>query len=172
MQQGIQRAITIGAFGLAVLAAGCSKPEPPSIQPRAIRVASVTPVYLGLAVDLEVHNPNSFPLMIRTARGKLSVGNGVEVGEGQATLGGNVPANASSVVTADLRVNWTNLPALAPVALSASNVPYTFRGIASVGGERLNADIPFTASGEFSREQVIQVGLSGLSTIPGAQGRY
>ncbi|HMA91582.1 MAG TPA: LEA type 2 family protein, partial [Polyangiaceae bacterium] len=145
-------------------------PELPRIQARAVRVASITPVHLGLAVELEVHNPNSFPLMVRAANGKLAIGGDVEVGTGQATLNADVPADASSIVVADLTLNWTNIAALAPLAASASSVPYVFRGTAVLGGERLNANIPFTVNGEISREQVIQLGMSGLFPAHGSPG--
>ena len=118
-----------------------------------------------------MYNPNSFPLLVRSATGTLEVGSGLQIGNGRATLTGSVPAKGSSIVATDLGVNWTNLPALAPLALTAAAVPYAFRGSANVGGERLNADVPFTLTGELTRAQLVQAGLRGLSAIPALQGQ-
>lgn len=165
-----RRALLTGTLALVCWPAACSKPEPPRILPRAVRVSRITASELGLSVELDVYNPNSFPLLVRSASGRLEIGAGVEVGSGRATLSGSVPAKSSSIVTTELVVNWTNLPALAPLALTAEVVPYTFRGTANVGGERLNADVPITLSGELTRAQLIQAGLRGLPAIPGLQG--
>ena len=164
-----RRALALGMAGL--LSVGCSKPEPPRVLPRSVRVTAITPTELKLAVDLDVYNPNSFPLLVRAASGTLEIGNGIQIGKGQASLSGSVPAKGSSIVATDLGVNWTNLPALAPLALTAAAVPYTFRGTANVGGERLNVEVPFTLTGELTRAQLVQAGLRGLSAIPALQGQ-
>jgi LEA14-like dessication related protein len=141
----------------------CSKPEPPRVTPRAARVTSVGPNGLGLSVDLDVYNPNSFPLLARSVTGKLEIGTGIEVGNGRAEPQGSIPAKGSSLVTSEIALSLTNLAAFAPFALSNQPVPYTFRGVASIGGESLNVDVPFKVTGELTREQIMQAGMRGLS---------
>jgi LEA14-like dessication related protein len=157
-------------FGAALLALGlvlgsCSKPEPPRITPRSIRVATVSPTGVGLALELDVYNPNSFPILAQNVSGSFEVGNGVEIGRGQAQPKSSIPAKGSTVVASQLAVTWTNAAALAPYALSPAPVPYAFRGVAAIGGERLNVDVPFTIKGELTREQVLQAGIRGLGGI-------
>lgn len=157
-------------FALVLLAltsmlAGCARPEPPRVTPRSIRVTSVTATEVGLAIELEVYNPNGFALWLRNARGTLSVGNGIEVGTGEASIDGQVPPKASTVVPAALSMGWSNVQALVPLALSAAKVPYVFRGTARIGSEQLNLDLPITVQGELTRAQVLQAGLNGLPSL-------
>jgi LEA14-like dessication related protein len=153
------------AFAGAVLVCACMKLKPPTLHPRAARVTQVGPTGIGLVVELDVANPNAFPLAVRTVSGTLEVGSGTEVGRGHAEPGKTIPAQGSSVVEAQLTVGWTKLEALAPYALSPSPVPYRFRGTASVGSERLNVDVPFVVTGELTRDQLLQAGLRGLGAF-------
>jgi LEA14-like dessication related protein len=151
-----------------VLAAACSKPEPPKVTPKSARVSSIDARGLALTVELDVYNPNRFPLIAKSVSGSLEVGEGVELGRARSEPQGAIPANASSTVSSELVVSWTNAAALAPYALSNKPVPYTFKGLATIGGEKLNVDVPFTIKGELTRDQVLSIGLRGLSptTIP------
>jgi LEA14-like dessication related protein len=149
----------------APLPLGCSKPEPPRITPQTARVKSVDPAGIVLALDLDVYNPNSFPLIARSVSGNLEIGAGVELGRGRAEPGVSIPGKSSSLVSSELTIAWTNAAALAPLALSDKPVAYTFRGLATVGGERLNVDVPFVVEGELTRAQVVQAGLRGLGTM-------
>lgn len=142
----------------------CAKPEPPTVSPRAIRVASVGPTGIGLVLDLEVHNPNAFPLIARRVDGTLALGpsSGAELGRGDAELASSIPANGASSVAANLRIGWTNLAALFPFAVSNQPVPYTFRGNALVGGERLNVTVPFEIAGQLTAAELLDAGLKPL----------
>lgn len=146
-----------------VLVAACSKPEPPKVTPKSARVSSIDARGLGLTVELDVYNPNRFPLVAKSVSGSLEVGSGVELGRARSEPQGSIPANGSSTVSSELLVSWTNAAALAPYALSNNPVPYTFKGIATIGGEKLNVDVPFTIKGELTRDQVVSIGLRGLS---------
>ena len=49
-------------------------------------------------------------------------------------------------------------------------MPYTVDGTATVGGERLNVDVPFKLSGTMTPEQLqgaLMKSLQGLPAIPG-----
>ena len=147
-----------------VLFCACSKPEPPRITPYSARVSSVSPTGLGLSLELDVENRNPFPLVVREVTGKMKIG-GAEVGSADSKPDGNIPARGTARVPANLSLRWTNLAALAPLAASKQPVPYAFDGVAKVGGEKLNVDVPFTAKGELSQEQVVQAGLRGLGGL-------
>lgn len=163
MTHALRRWFAPGLLVLSSLTNSCEKPQPPRVEPRAIRVTSISPTRIGLEVELEIHNPNGFALLVHKARGRLAVGNAVEIGTGEATLDGSVPAKSSKVVPAAISLNWTNVQVLVPLALTASSVPYSFEGTASLGSERLNVDVPISLSGELTQAQLLQAGFNGLS---------
>jgi LEA14-like dessication related protein len=153
---------------LGLAASHCSKPEPPRVSARNIQVTGTGPTGLDLTVELDVQNPNAFPLLVDSVEGTLALGSsGVEVGRGVASPKGSIPARGSSVVASQLHVGWANLAALAPFALAGTAVPYTFSGRARIGGKSLNVEVPFTLRGELTPEQLLQAGLRGL-TAPAA----
>lgn len=159
----------LGALSLSLVVglAACSKPEPPKITPHAARVQSVTPLGVGLALELDVENKNPFPLIVQEVSGTLKLGAGVEVGRARSEPKGNVPAKATTRVPATLDVPWTQLGALAPLAASGKPVPYTFDGTAKIGSTKLTFDVPFTVKGEISQAQAIQAGIRGLGGLGG-----
>jgi LEA14-like dessication related protein len=157
---------SVALVGASLLLAGCSKPEPPTLTPRSARIVAISPTSVTLALELDVRNPNPFPLVFREVSGSLELGNGVELGRGRSVTNGSVPAKGSSVIPAELSVNWTNIAVLAPLAASPDPVPYSLRGVATIGGEKLNVDLPFVVKGVLTREQVLQAGLRGLGSVP------
>jgi LEA14-like dessication related protein len=147
---------------------GCAKPEPPRVTPKAVRVTALGPAAVDLALDLDVYNPNSFPLVAQSVEGALLLGSGVELARGRAVPEHSIPAKETAAVTTTLNVPWTNLNALLPLALSSQSVPYKFVGTARIGGERLNVSVPFELNGQLDRTQLLQIGLRGLMPPPPA----
>ncbi len=150
------------AFGVALLVTACAKPEPPTLTLRAMRVNAVSPAGITLGLELEVKNPNGFPLLARNVDGRLEVAGGAALGQAHAALSSPIPAKSTSVVTSTLEVPVTNLPALVPLALTTGRVQYTFHGTAELGGERLNVKLPFETRGEITQAALLQAGLRGL----------
>ncbi len=91
----------------AVLLAACSKPEPPKLEPRSIALTSLVPT--KLRVELVATNPNSFPIVVQSVKGKLDLGRANHVAEGSANDKISLPAKASTTVTTDIQVNWASL---------------------------------------------------------------
>lgn len=149
--------VAIGCFGMTA----CS-PQKPVVTPTAIRVTQVSTSGMLLDVQLDVQNPNSFPLMAHRVDGSVALSNGATLGSGSAQPQGSIPANGRSTVTTQLNVPWQNIAALAPFALSANPVPYTFKGEAMLGGESLNVKIPFELQGQLTRAQILDAGLRGF----------
>jgi LEA14-like dessication related protein len=146
-----------------VLVFGCRKPEPPEVIPKSIRVESVGPSGVGLRVELEVRNPNSFPLLVHDVDGVLALASGAELGRGHAEPNGSVPARGSAPMTSTLTIGFASVSALLPFALSGQPVPYRFRGTVGVGGDTLSVNLPFELSGELTQQQLLNAGLRGLS---------
>jgi LEA14-like dessication related protein len=159
----------VAVVGLAACLSGCAEPKPPTIEPHAVSVTGVTPLALELEVELDVTNPNGFAIVVKSVTGELRVGKGEGkvVGEAEVDTKMKVDAKATKRVSSDLSVGWTDLAVLAPLALEAKAVPYTFDGKARVGGDKLNVAVPFTLKGELTRVQLLKVGLNSLPKIDG-----
>jgi LEA14-like dessication related protein len=147
------------------LTVACQKPKPPTITPKSAQVLAVSAKGLSLAVTFDVANPNRFPLIVHAVDGRFSLGAGagVELGRAHAEPASSIPAEGASTVTSQIAIAWTNLGALTPFLLSPAAVPYRFDGNATLGGESLNVNLPFTLSGELSRAQLINAGMAGFS---------
>lgn len=161
---GVPSALTCGA--LATLSACSVKVEPPTLAPRAVHVVGVNAQALTLRVAVDVTNPNSFPLIAHAITGDVWV-DGTNLGKGAATLDSRVPANGQSTVSSTVVLPWSNLAALASKLLAQGPkgagrpLPFTFRGLAKIGGEKLNTDVPFEAAGELTPVQLLALGLAG-----------
>ena len=157
-----------GVIGLVALtlAVACVRPKAPTITPKSAQVRAVDATGVTLTVTFDVANPNRFPLVVHVVDGRFSLG-GVELGKAHAEPASNIPAEGTSTVSSEIAVGWTNLAALTPFILSPAAVPYRFDGSATLGGENLNLNLPFTVTGELTRAQLIGMGLSGLSSAAG-----
>lgn len=152
-----RRALILLVSSALSFAAACAKPKPLTVTPKSAEVQSLSARGIELAVTFDVTNPNRFPLIVHAVDGHFSVGPGAgtELGTAHAEPSATIAAQATSTVSSTVAVAWTNLPALAPFALSPAAVPYTFTGSASVGGSELNVALPFTLRGELTRAQLL-----------------
>jgi LEA14-like dessication related protein len=149
----------------ATLAAACFRPKPVEITPQSLRLSSIGPEGVGLAVVLDVHNPNRFPVSASAINAVLELQDGSELGQGSATPAFTIPAEGNAAVPAQLAMRWTNLALLAPYALNAQPLPYRLRGSARIGGQNLNLELPFTISGQLTSQQVLQAGIRGATSL-------
>jgi LEA14-like dessication related protein len=163
MRQALLRALGIWVATLPFSAGGCNQTQPPTLSPRSIQVVSVSPTGVTLGLELDVHNPNSFPLVARSVDGTLGLGQGIAQARVHSELGINLPAKASSIVSSTLNIGFPSLSALAPFALTGQPLPYTFHGTALVGGEHLNVSLPFTTQGSLTNAQLLEAGVRGLT---------
>ena len=154
--------VSILALAMAV---GCSKPKPPEVTPRSVRVVALQPLGAELEVVLDVRNPNGFAISASDVRATFKLESGAELGRGTAPTRFTVPAEQTTTVPARLTIAWTNLAALAPYALSGQPLPYRIVGSARIGGERLNMELPFDIGGTLTREQIMQAGLRGAGAL-------
>lgn len=150
-----------------VLCAGCSRPKPPTVTPVSAEVTSLSPTVLNLLAKLDVHNPNGFPLVVHGVSGKLVLDKSINMGTARTVSGVSVAPNATQRVSVTLSVPWQNLARLAPLVLTGQPVSYRFDGKATIGGNHLNVDLPFTLTGSLTSEQLLQAGLKNLPKLPG-----
>lgn len=149
---------TVAATLALGLALGCS-PKMPTVTPQVARVMWVSPAGVRLAIEVDVHNPNSFPLMANAIEGVIEVGPGSTLGYGTAYPGGTIPAEGASRVITQVDVQWTNIAALTPFLMSPLPVPYVFKGNARIGGDDVNLSVPFEVNGQLTRAELIGAGL-------------
>ncbi len=150
---------------LLLLIAACSKPKPPELKPRSAQVSAIKPESIELALVLDAHNPNAFPIVAHRVSASLALQDGTELGRGESSEAFTIPAQGDAQLSAKLDVRWNSLSALAPYALAAQPLPYRLSGSARLGGEHLNLDVPFTIDGQLTPEQVIQAGLRGANSL-------
>lgn len=153
--------LRFAALTIAALVAACAKPQPPSVVPHVVRVAGVSVAGLELDVQLQVHNPNSFPLAAEAVRGTLFAAHERKLGQGSSQARTTIPAGATSLVQSRIRIGWESITALGPL-LASERIPYVFRGDVTIGGKALNVTLPFTLEGELTRAQLLEAGWRGL----------
>lgn len=148
-------------LAFAAVASACARPQPPSVVPHVVRFSAVTPTGLDFDVQLQVHNPNSFPLAAEVVSGTLYGARDQRLGQGTSHPGESIPAGSTRLVASQVHIGWENLMAVAPL-LAAERIPYEFRGDVTLGGESINVTLPFTLSGELTRTQLLDAGWRGL----------
>lgn len=149
------------AAGVAALAVACAKPQPPSVVPHVVRMSGVSAGGLDFDVELQVHNPNSFPLSAEAVNGTLYGARDQKLGQGSSRPREAIPAGSTRLVSSQVHIGWENVTVLAPL-LAAERIPYEFRGDVTLGGESINVTLPFTLSGELTRTQLLEAGWRGL----------
>jgi LEA14-like dessication related protein len=148
-------------FSAVIAGAACSTPQPPTVTPHLARIAAVSLEGLDLDVEVQVYNPNTFPLAAEAVSGTLFIGGGQKLGHGSSRPSHDIPASGSSMVQSRVHVDWDDLSALAPF-MTADTLPYDFRGDVTLGGKSIHVTVPFTLSGHLTRTQLLQAGLRGL----------
>ena len=165
MNKAMKRRASILLVAFSLASAGCSKPKPIEITPQSVQLGSIGPDGVGLSLVLNVHNPNSFPIMASAVNAVVELQDGQELGRGSSLPAFTIPSQGDASLPAQVDLRWTNLSLVTPYALAAKPLPYRVRGSARIGGESLNVELPFTIDGQLTPEQVIQAGLRGATSL-------
>jgi hypothetical protein len=152
-------------LGLTVGALACTKPEPPKLTPKGIRVTSVTSTGLGVEADVDAENPNGFELSATAFTGRLVLDGKLEAGTVRVDQPFALPAHATTELRVPMTFAWSSLAAVAPMATRAS-VPYTVDGTVTIGG-RLSLAIPYALSGTLTQAELVKIVASSLPRLPG-----
>ena len=157
----------LSATALVVGLGACAKPQPPQLTPQEAKVTAVDMTGFDMRVKMDAFNPNGFALSIRTVVARVVVDGNQDLGTVTASQPINLPANAHTIIDVPMNVKWKGVGGFATIAAAKRPVPYTVDGTATVGGERLNMDVPFKLQGTITAEQLQQAGLKSLQGIPG-----
>ena len=154
-------------LGILAFVPGCSKPKAPTLTPEVTRVTTITPQGIVIQATLAALNPNSFDMNTQKVMASIKLGDRVRLGPVSMPHGVKLPSGQSTRITFDLNASWLQAADLALLAAMGPTVPYQVEGTITIGGERLNIDLPFKIAGEIGQAQLIAAGLRGLPTIPG-----
>jgi hypothetical protein len=145
-----------------VFALACSRPQPPTIAPERAVVTSIGPAGVGLSVELGVDNPNGIELSGRSVTAKVVLDGKYDLGTVSVPHPFKLAPRTRSHLVVPMSLKWADVSVL--VALAAPNrpVPYDVDGTVNVGGDVLNADVPFHLSGAITHEQLVQATIHSL----------
>jgi LEA14-like dessication related protein len=155
------------SWSCLLFVASCSRPVPPTLAPKDVSVASISPAGLALDVELDATNPNSIALSADGATAKVTVDGSISLGTATMASHLSLPAQSTTTVHMPLSVTWDNLAAFVGIAASGRDVPYTVAGSATVGGAGIHVDVPFTINGTLTHAQILKVTQASLQGIPG-----
>jgi LEA14-like dessication related protein len=158
------------ATTLIAAAGACSKPQPPQLTPLEAKVTAVDLGGFDMLVRLSAQNPNGFDLSVRSVSAHVIADGNQDLGTVTSAQPFVLHANARTTLDVPMNVKWKSAGGLVALATSKRPVPYTVDGTATIGGERLNVDVPFKLTGTITPEQLQQAGLKSLQGIPGLQG--
>ena len=161
------RLLAVALSLVALVVVGCSKPDPPVLTPQSAKVTGVTFAGVSLELRLEAFNPNSSELSARSVTGKVVLDGRVDLGTAKVASAIRLPAGARTTLDVPLALTWTDVSALAVLASSNRAIPYTIDGTVTVGGERLNVDLPFHMDGSITHEEMVQA--TSRSLPPGVK---
>ena len=131
-----------------LLLAGCAglpaKPLPPKVELAGVRVVSLQPADLRVAVTLRIDNPNAFALDVAAIEAEIGV-NGVRLAGATLPAPVSIAAVATTPVQLELHTRVRDLAQVLERADGSGRMPYDITGTAVLGnGTRL----PFARRGE------------------------
>ncbi len=152
-------------IAFACLVAACSAElKPPRVEPLSATVSGISSSGIQLTIVVDVINDNAFPLMARSVWGRAHI-DGLTLGKGKTQLESTIPAHGRATIQSGFHVAWDNLSALLPRFAASlptgEPIPFTFDGNATIGGEKLNVDVAFTAMGTLLPRKLLAAGLLG-----------
>ena len=156
------------AFVALALAAACSRPAPPVLTPRAVKVTALTTSSSNLTVDLDAENPNDIALTARSMTAKIQIDGHYDVGTVKVATPLTLPAHKIAHLTVPLSLHWTDVSLLATMAAQSRSIPYAIDGTVELGGDTLHVDVPFHMTGSVTHAELVAAAISSLpEKIPG-----
>ena len=163
----LRRWFVLFALTLLVSAVACSKPQPPTIVPKAAKVTAISAAGLDLVVQVEATNPNGVTLSARSFTGKAKLDGKFDLATVTISKPVTLPPHQPTMIDVPLTMPWADANSLIVMSTSQKPVPYVVDGTVNVGGESLNVDIPYSVSGTITREQIAAAALRSIPAIPG-----
>jgi hypothetical protein len=140
---------------LPTLVAGCSKPSAPTLVPEKVAVTRVDMTGLSLDISMSATNPNAVDLTSSGVSSHVVVDRTHDIGTVTLPTAITLPAGKTTQVDVPLALTWSDLGALAELAMSAGAVPYTVDGTLEMGGNLLHVGVPFHFEGSITHAQIV-----------------
>jgi hypothetical protein len=161
----LYRSLALAAFVL--VSASCKKPEPPQITPKEAKVTALGPAGVTMQVKVDALNPNAYELTAQSITAHAKIDGKYELGAVTVPEAITLPPNKPTEITASMTMPWGDVQTLASLMGTPGAIPYSIEGTAKIGGEKLNVDVPFAATGTITRDQIVGAAVKGLPPIPG-----
>lgn len=162
----VVRAAATSALVAFVLAApACKKPEPPRLTPKEAQVTSLDAAGVDLRVKLAAQNPNGFELAVQKISGRVLLEGKEELGTFDAPSGIRLPAGVETVVEVPVRARWAGVGALAKLASGKRSVPYVVDAKVTIGGEKINVEVPVRLEGVITDKMVADAAIRSLPNL-------
>jgi len=153
-------------LSVLLLLTGCARPKLPTITPEKAKVASIGSAGVELLVELGVDNPNRVELSGRSVTGRLVLDGKHDLGTVTVPHAFKLPPGKRSHLSIPLSLTWKDLTALVGLAASNRDIPYAVDGSVSLGGDVLNADVPFRLSGVFTHDELVRATVNSMPRLP------
>ena len=119
--------------------------EPPEVTLTDSKVESVSRSAAAVMFALDVYNPNSYGLRLRSMRYRVKIG-GATVAQGEAPAGVGLPAHGMVTVHLPAQLDFDTLTSAAHAALMTGEIPYQLDAWLRVGTMLLSRDLTFSDS--------------------------
>lgn len=154
--------------GLASGVTACSKPQPPTIVPKAVRVEGVSAAGVELVISVEATNPNSVTLSAQAFSGSAKIDGKYDLGTVTVSKPVTLPPRQATPLDVPLTLPWQDANTL--IALAAAqkpSYPYVISGDVTIGGASINVRVPYSISGTITQQQIAAAAVRSIPQIPG-----
>jgi LEA14-like dessication related protein len=152
-----------------LLAAGCSKPAPPTLVPERVQITGLTSSHIDLEVTLDATNPNSIDLVARSLTAHVVIAGKFDVGTAEIPVTTTLPARQTTRIDVPISLKLEDIAPLGKLAITSATLPYRVDGVVSLGGDLLHIEIPYHLTDAIPRSQIAH---AVLATIPGLEALH
>lgn len=145
---------------------GCAKPEPPVLTPKDATVTSLDSNGATFQLRVEAFNPNAIELAARSVSGKITLDGRHDLGTVTLAQGIKLPAKERTMLTVPLTAKWSDVAVLAALATENRAIPYAIDGVETLGGDRINVDVPFHVTGAITHDDLVKAASRALPGLP------
>lgn len=154
------------ALALTLSLGACKAPDPPVLTPEKAMVTGITSAGIDLVVQVDAFNPNTVDLTAQKVTAKVTLDGRFDLGTVTTDQMTTLPKSAHTLIAVPIEGKWHDLAAIGTLAASNRPIPFAIDGTQTVGGKRLNVDLPFHIDGTLTHEQLVQATLNSLPKLP------
>lgn len=130
-----------------------------------MRVTSIGPTSIALAVTATITNPNQIDLVARNLTAHIVVAGTYDVGTVDLPVTTVLPAGRATKLDVPLTVNVKDLSGLATLALTSTAIPYSVDGTVGLGGDLIHVELPYRLESSLPKEQLVNAAMKGLGAL-------